>query len=381
MKKMLDLTRPEERVVTTVATADLKPSDYVHLHNHTHHSVLDGLQKAPDMVKHVKAMGMEAIAMTDHGTLSGTIEFYNACKAEGIKPIIGMEAYVAPRKHTDKDPQKDKSRFHLIVLAMNMQGYQNLMSLSTEANLHGYYYKPRIDHDLLEKYNEGLIILSGCIGGEVGENFRYDNDEKAYEVAKWYKSVFGDRYYIEVQDHTHWDEQKKVNAKLFRLCKDLDIQPVVTCDAHYLQHADQDAHEILLCVGTGAYLSDQDRMSLKDTDLFVTDPKDLISRWGEEHPEAITNTRAIADRCNVELEFGKILIPKFPVPEGETEKSFLDRNVYAGAMWRYTDTAEEDAWKMTNEEIKEKLPQDVLERITYELGVIDGMGFNGYEGL
>ena len=361
-----------------MATADLKPSDYVHLHNHTHHSVLDGLQKAPDMVKHVKSLGMEAIAMTDHGTLSGTIEFYNACKAEGIKPIIGMETYVAPRKHTDKDPQKDKSRFHLIILAMNQQGYQNLMSLSTEASLHGYYYKPRIDHDLLEKYNEGLIILSGCVGGEVGENFRYDNDEKAYEIAKWYKSIFGDRYYLEVQDHTHWDVQKKVNEKLFKLSKDLDIPAVVTCDAHYLKHADQDAHEILLCVGTGAYLSDQDRMSLKDTDLFVTDPKDLIDRWGAEHPEVITNTRAIADRCNVELEFGKILIPKFPVPEGETEKTFLDKNVYRGAMWRYTDIAKDEAFAMEVEDIKPKLPDDVNERIAYELGVIDGMGFNGY---
>ncbi len=357
---------------------ELKPSDYVHLHNHTHHSLLDGLQKAPDMVKHVKAMGMEAIAMTDHGTLSGTIEFYNACVSEGIKPIIGMETYVSPRKHTDKDPQKDKARFHLIILAMNMQGYQNLMSLSTEANLHGYYYKPRIDHDLLEKYNEGLIILSGCIGGEVGEAFRYDNDDKAYEIAKWYKSIFGDRYYIEVQDHTHWDQQQKVNAKLFKLGKELDIPVVVTCDAHYMKHADQDAHEILLCVGTGAYLSDQDRMSLKDTDLFVTDPTDLITRWGDEHPEVITNTRAIADRCNVELEFGKILIPKFPVPDGETEKSFLDLNVYRGLAWRYIGMSEEDAARLSIDDIAPKLPQDVAERTAYELGVIDGMGFNGY---
>lgn len=358
--------------------ANLKPSDYVHLHNHTHHSVLDGLQKAPDMVKHVKEMGMEAIAMTDHGTLSGTIEFYNACKAEGIKPIIGMETYVAPRKHTDKDPQKDKARFHLTVLAMNMKGYQNLMQLSTTANLNGYYYKPRVDHDLLEKYNEGLIILSGCIGGEIGENFRYDNDGKAYEAAAWYKSVFGDRYYLEIQDHKHWDEQKKVNAKILKLGQELEIPVVVTCDAHYLKHIDQDAHEILLCVGTGAYLSDQDRMSLKDTDLFVTDPKDLIARWGDEHPEVIANTRAIADRCGVDLEFGKILIPKFPVPEGETEKTFLDKNVYAGLMWRYGGTSEEDAWAMDAEEIKQKLPADVTERATYELSVIDGMGFNGY---
>ena len=361
-----------------MAAESLKPSDYVHLHNHTHHSVLDGLQKAPDMVKHVKEMGMEAIAMTDHGTLSGTIEFYNACVGQGIKPIIGMETYVAPRKHTDKDPQKDKARYHLTVLAMNMQGYQNLMQLSTTANLQGYYYKPRVDHDLLEKHNDGLIILSGCIGGEIGESFRYDNDDKAYEAAKWYKSVFGDRYYLEIQDHAHWDEQKKVNAKIFKLGAELGIPVVVTCDAHYLKHADQDAHEILLCVGTGAYLSDQDRMSLKDTDLFVTDPKDLIARWGSEHPEVIKNTRAIADRCSVELEFGKILIPKFPVPEGETEKSFLDKNVYSGLLWRYSNTSESDAWAMDTEEIKRQLPKDVVDRAAYELGVIDGMGFNGY---
>ncbi len=361
-----------------MATADLKPSDYVHLHNHTHHSVLDGLQKAPDMVRHVKDMGMEAIAMTDHGTLSGTIEFYNACRGEGIKPIIGMETYVAPRKHTDKDPQKDKARFHLTVLAMNMQGYLNLMQLSTIANLHGYYYKPRVDHDLLEQFNEGLIVLSGCIGGEIGENFRYDNDTKAYEAAKWYKSVFGDRYYLEIQDHTHWDEQKKVNEKILRLGQELNIPVVVTCDAHYLKHADQDAHEILLCVGTGSYLNDEDRMSLKDTDLFVTDPKDLIARWGQQHPEVITNTKAIADRCSVELEFGKILIPKFPVPEGESEKSFLDLNTYRGLAWRYLDMSEEAAGRLSIGQIKQQLPADVAERTAYELGVIDGMGFNGY---
>ncbi len=183
--------------------AELKPSDYVHLHNHTHHSLLDGLQKAPDLVRRVKELGMESIAMTDHGTLSGTIEFYQACKAEGIKPIIGMETYVAQRKHTDKDPQKDKARFHLILLAMNQTGYQNLMRLSTLANLDGYYYKPRIDHDLLQNYNEGLIVLSGCIGGEVGENFRYDNDDKAYEVARWYRSIFGDRSLLSGNSRPH----------------------------------------------------------------------------------------------------------------------------------------------------------------------------------
>jgi DNA polymerase-3 subunit alpha len=356
----------------------LQSSDYVHLHNHTHHSLLDGLQKIPDLVAHVKELGMDAVAMTDHGTLSGAIEFYQACKAAGIKPIIGMEAYVAQRKHTDKDPQKDKARFHLIILAMNQVGYQNLMRLSTTANLDGFYYKPRIDHDLLEKYNEGLIILSGCIGGEVGEGFRYDNDAKARETAEWYKSIFGDRYYLEIQDHEKWEDQKKVNKKILALGKELDIPVVVTCDAHYLKHDNQDAHEILLCVGTSAYLSDQDRMSLKDFDLFVTDPKDVIKRWAAEHPEVVSNTKAIADRCNVELEFGKILIPQFEVPKGETEESFLHLNVYQGLAWRYGGKTEEEAKSLDVAAAKKLLPEEIAVRAKYELDVIGSMGFNGY---
>ena len=182
---------------------NLSASDFVHLHNHTHYSVLDGLQKVPEMLDRVKGLGMESVAITDHGTLSGAYEFYMAAGNLGVRPIIGMETYVAPRKLTDKDPQKDKSRYHLILLAMNNQGYENLMRLSSIANLEGYYYKPRIDHEVLEKYSEGLIVLSGCIVGEVGEHLDGGQDEKAYEFAKWYKSIFGDRYYIEIQDHGH----------------------------------------------------------------------------------------------------------------------------------------------------------------------------------
>ncbi|HKX73056.1 MAG TPA: DNA polymerase III subunit alpha [Candidatus Saccharimonadales bacterium] len=362
----------------------LSVADYVHLHNHTHYSVLDGLQKVPSMLDHVKELGMKSVAITDHGTLSGAIEFYKEAKDRGIKPIIGMETYVASRNHTDKDPVKDKGRFHLILLAMNQVGYENLMRLSTIANLDGYYYKPRIDHALLEKYNEGIIALSACIGGEVGENFRYDQDAKAYELAKWYQSVFGDRFYLEVQDHGHpnhphkWDEQVKLNKKLFKCAEDLGIKTVLTADAHYSKPTDKEAHEILLCVQTGAFLSDQDRFSLKDFDLFVEDPKMLIERWGDEHPELIKNTGEIAERCNVEFELGKILIPKFPVPEGETEKTYLDKLVYQGLAGRYTETTREDAANMTIDDAKAILPQDVLDRTAYELGVIDGMGFNGY---
>lgn len=225
-------------------TQPLEARDYVHLHNHTQYSLLDGLTKVPMLLDFVKESGMEAVAMTDHGTLSGSIEFYKEAKARDLKPILGMEGYVASRTIADRDPSKDKTYYHLILLAMNNTGYQNLMRLSTIANLEGIYYKPRIDHDLLEKYNEGLIVLSACIGGEVGDALRQDQYAKAVEVASWYKKVFGDRYYLELQDHGHpdhpskWDEQVAVTKKTLQLAKELDIQTVITCDAHYLRHQD-----------------------------------------------------------------------------------------------------------------------------------------------
>lgn len=365
-------------------TTALSPRDYVHLHNHTHYSLLDGLSKLPALFEYVKGTGMEAVAMTDHGTLSGLIEFYKEAQAQAVKPIMGMETYVAPRKHTDKEASKDKQYYHLILIAMNMTGYQNLMRLSTIANLDGFYYKPRVDRELLEKYNEGIIALSGCIGGEVGDALRQGQYEQAKKTAEWYKSVFGDRYYLEVQDHGHpkhptvWDEQVGVNEQLFKLSRELDIPCALTCDAHYLTHEDQEAHEILLCVQTGAYLSDTNRMSLSNMELHVTDPNELIERWGDEHPEVITNTRAIADRCDITLELGKILIPKFPVPEGETEKSYLHTLVYRGLAWRYGGTSEKEAQKLSIDEIKKILPEHVNKRSEYELKVIENMGFNGY---
>lgn len=373
-----------ETATLSAGNAQLTTSDYVHLHNHTHHSLLDGLTKIPDLVRTVKELGMEATAITDHGTMSGTIEFYKAAQDGGIKPIFGMEAYVAARSRHDRDPQKDKARYHLIILAMNDQGYRNLMKLSTLANLEGMYYKPRIDHELLEKYNEGLIILSACASGEVGENLRSDNYEEAKRIASWYKSIFGDRYYLELQDHGHpdcpakWDVQVKINQYLERLSEELDIPCAVTSDGHYLTHDDQDAHEILLCVGTGAYLSDEKRMSLIDFELHVTDPKDIIGRWGKTHPEAVRNTKRIADRCHVEIELGKILIPEFPVPDGMTEKSYLDHLVYQGMAFRYLGIPWDEAGEMGNDAIRQKLTPDQVERLDMEFGVLDRMGYNGY---
>lgn len=358
-------------------TVNLQPSDYVHLHNHTHHSLLDGMTKISELVERVKMLGMEAVAMTDHGTLSGTIEFYKACKGEGIKPIIGMEAYVASRKHTDKEPGKDKARYHLIILAMNNTGYENLMRLSTIANLDGLYYKPRIDHDLLEKYNEGLIVLSGCASGEVGEALKNGNYEQAKKIAEWYKGVFGDRYYLEVQDHGDWQDQLKINEGVTKISQELKIPKVLTGDAHYLNKDDAQAHEILLCVGTAAYLSDKNRMSLEGFHLHVRDPKEIIEKWGDQS-ELITTSKDIANRCNVEIELGSILIPTFPTPPRETEKSYLQKLVYQGLAWRYNNLDREKALKLTITDAKKNLSEPVLERAKFELSVIDNMGFNGY---
>ena len=366
------------------SSAALKPSDFVHLHNHTFHSVLDGLTKIHDLVDKVKELGMEAAAVTDHGTMSGILDYYKTAKKAGIKPIIGIETYVATRSRFDRDPGKDKQRFHLTVLAMNNTGFHNLMKLSTRANLEGMYYKPRIDHELLEELNEGLIVLSGCASGEIGVALKEDDYDRAREIAKWYKSILGDRYYLELQDHghpksnTHWDVQAKINEGLIKLSKELGIEMVVTCDGHYLTHEYQDAHEILLCVGTGSYLSDEKRMSLKDFELHLTDPRDIIDHWGEEFPEVIRNTKKIADRCDVEIELGRILIPKYPLPDGENEHSYLLRLTYQGLLQRYNGASKEEAEKLDPDEIIPRLSEEVRERAKMELGVMGNMGYEGY---
>ena len=327
---------------------------------------------------------MEAAAVTDHGTMSGILDYYKTAKKAGIKPILGIETYVAARSRFDRDPAKDKQRFHLTVLAMNNTGFHNLMKLSTQANLEGMYYKPRIDHDLLEELNEGLIVMSGCASGEIGVALKEDDYDRARDIAKWYKSILGDRYYLELQDHghpksnTHWDVQAKINEGLIKLSKELDIEMIVTCDGHYLTHDHQDAHEILLCVGTGSYLSDEKRMSLKDFELHLTDPRDIIAHWGEEYPEVIRNTKKVADRCNVEIELGRILIPKYPLPEGENEHSYLLRLTYQGLLQRYNGASKEEAEKLDPDDIIPQLSDEVRQRAEMELGVMGNMGYEGY---
>lgn len=380
------MSKSEENII-------LKPSDFVHLHNHTHYSLLDGLTKIPELVEYVKEQGMEAVAVTDHGTMSGLVELYKCCHDAGIKPILGLEAYVAARKMTDRDPAKDKQRFHITLLAMNAKGYENLCRIMSNAEINGRYYRPRTDHDDLEKYNEGIICLSGCMGSEISEAIRADDDKRALELIEWYRNVYKDRFYLEMQDHghpkssTHSAEQKKVNDWLMAHAEELNLPLVVTCDAHYLKHEDQDAHEVLLCVGTGSNLSDTNRMSLKDYDLHVISAQEIIDHWQDTCPEAVLNSRRIADRCNVDLELGRILIPKFPVPEGETDKSYLDKLVFRGLVFRYGGKTQEETKQLSVEECREilaKLDENrdektkILPRIDYELSVVDKMGYNGY---
>ena len=371
----------------------LKPSDFVHLHNHTHYSLLDGLTKIPELVDFVKKDGMEAVAVTDHGTMSGLVELYKECNDKGIKPILGLESYVAARKMTDKDPAHDKQRFHITLIAMNNKGFENLCRIMTNAEEKGKYYKPRTDHDELEKYNEGIICLSGCMGSEISEAIRAGDDKRAFELIDWYRNVFKDRFYLEMQDHghplssTHSEEQKKVNDWHMAHAKELGLPLVVTCDAHYLNHEDQDAHEVLLCIGTAANLSDTNRMTLKDYDLHVIPAEEIIAHWQDTCPEAILNTKKIAERCDVDLQLGRILIPKFPVPDGEDEKTYLDKLVFQGLVYRYGGKKLDETVDLNVEEcrkILEKVDKDrdethkILPRIDYELSVVDKMGYNGY---
>ena len=371
----------------------LTPRDFVHLHNHTHYSLLDGLTKVPELVDFVKNDGMEAVAVTDHGTMSGLVELYECCNAAEIKPLLGLEAYVAARKRTDKTPEHDKRRFHITLIAMNNQGYENLCRIMSDSEINGKYYKPRTDHEMLEKYNDGIICLSGCMGSEISEAIRADDDKRAFELIDWYKKVFKDRFYLEMQDHghplssTHSLEQKKVNDWHMAHAKELGLPLVVTCDAHYLSKKDQDAHEVLLCVGTAANLSDKNRMTLKDYDLHVIPAEEIIEHWQDTCPEAVLNTRKIADRCNVDLQLGRILIPKFPLPKGEDEKSYLDKLVFQGLVYRYGGKKLDETTSLSVSEcrkILEKVDEErdeahmVLPRIDYELSVVDEMGYNGY---
>ncbi len=336
-------------------------SKFVHLHIHSEFSLLDGANRIKDLPVRAKELGMDAIALTDHGVMYGAIDFYKACKKEGVKPIIGCEIYVAPRSRFDKEPNIDNRYNHLILLAKNQQGYKNLSKLVSIGFVNGYYYKPRIDLEVLEKYHEGLICLSACLAGAVNQALLNGQQEKAEEVALWHKKVFGEDYYIEIQNNGI-KEQVLANQKLIQLARKLDIPLVATNDAHYLKREDAYNHEVLLCIQTGKRMSDADRMRFETDELYVKSPEEMIEYF-KAFPDAIENTVKIADKCNVEFEFGHTILPNYDVPpEFPTHYDFFKKICDDGIKKRYG----------------ENPSKEILERAEYEIGVIKKMGYVDY---
>ena len=335
-------------------------SDFVHLHIHSEFSLLDGANRIKDLPIRAKELGMKAMAITDHGVMYGVIDFYKACKKEGIKPIIGAEVYVASRTRFDKEPQ-DKRYYHLILLAKNNKGYQNLSKLVSLGFTEGYYYKPRIDLEILEKYHEGIICLSACLAGAVSQAILNGNIEEAEEVAKWHKNVFGEDYYLEIQNNGV-KEQVMVNQKIIQIARRLDIPIVATNDAHYLKKEDAYNHEVLLCIQTGKRITDEDRMRFETDELYVKSPEEM-SEYFKNFPDAIENTVKIAEKCNVEFEFGHTILPNYDVPEEfNTHYDYFKKLCYDGIKARYGDNPS----------------QEILDRAEYELKIISQMGYVDY---
>ena len=337
-------------------------SKFVHLHIHSEFSLLDGANRIKDLPIRAKELGMDAIAITDHGVMFGAIDFYKACKANGIKPIIGCEVYVAPRTRFDKEPNIDNKYNHLILLAKNNEGYKNLSKLVSLGFTDGYYYKPRIDKEILEKYHEGLICCSACLAGEVPQTIIREGIEKAEEKALWYKNLFGDDYYLEIQANSIRD-QIIVNQKLIQLSRKLGIKLVATNDAHYLTKEDYYNHEVQLCIQTGKRMTDEDRMSFETNDFYIKSPEEM-EEYFKNIPEALANTVEIADKCNVEFEFGHTILPNYDVPEGfETHYDYIKYLCDEGLKKKYGEDG---------------LTKEILDRAEYELSVIKKMGYVDY---
>ena len=334
--------------------------DFVHLHIHSEFSLLDGANRIKDLPVRAKELGMKAMAITDHGVMYGVIDFYKACKKEGIKPIIGCEVYVASRTRFDKEPQ-DKKYYHLILLAKNNKGYQNLSKLVSLGFTEGYYYKPRIDLEILEKYHEGIICLSGCLAGAVSQAILNGNIEEAENVAKWHHDVFGEDYYLEIQNNGV-KEQVMVNQKIIQIARRLNIPIVATNDAHYLKKEDAYNHEVLLCIQTGKRMTDEDRMRFETDELYVKSPEEM-SEYFKNFPDAIENTVKIAEKCNVEFEFGHTILPNYDVPpEYATHYDYFKKLCDDGIKKRYG----------------ENPSQEILDRAAYELKIISQMGYVDY---
>ncbi|MBS6396939.1 MAG: DNA polymerase III subunit alpha [Clostridiales bacterium] len=335
--------------------------NFAHLHVHTEYSLLDGSNKIKEYVSRVKELGMNSAAITDHGVMYGVIDFYREAKAQGIKPILGCEVYVAPNSRFDKETTGGEDRYyHLVLLAENQQGYQNLMKIVSAGFTEGFYYRPRVDREILEKYHEGIIALSACLAGEVQRYIMKGLYGEACEAARRYEGIFGKgNFFLELQDHGI-PEQKQVNQALLRMSREIDIELAATNDIHYTYADDVKPHDILLCLQTGKRLADEDRMRYEGGQYYVKSPEEMAALFPYAR-QALENTQKIADRCNVEIEFGVTKLPKYDVPQGYTSWEYLNELCYAGLANRY--------------------PEDdgtLKKQLTYELSIIQKMGYVDY---
>jgi len=335
---------------------------FTHLHTHSHYSLLDGLPKIPELLDYVKELGMDSVALTDHGVMYGAVEFYKEARARGIKPIIGCEVYMAFEGHLDKRPNIDSKSYHMILLARNQQGYENLVTLVTKAHLEGYYYKPRIDEALLEQHAEGLIGTSACLNGKIPKLLLANKLEEAETLARRYESLFGKgNFYLELQYHRNIPEQQVLNKKLIELSKKTGLPLIATNDIHYLRPEDAEAQDILMLINTGSDPNDPERLSLKTDDFSMLSPEAMLEIF-KDTPEAIENTQRIVEACQFELELGKVKLPHFAVPGGKTPEEYLTQLCHQGLEKRFPNAV---------------TPQ-ITERLNYELSVINKTGFVSY---
>lgn len=334
-------------------------SDFVHLHCHSEYSLLDGLPHPQDLAARTAELQQSALALTDHGAMFAAIDFYDACKAKNVKPIIGVEAYLAKRRMKDKDSKEDRSSYHLLMLAENNEGYQNLLRLVSAAELEGFYYYPRVDHELLEKYNRGIIVSTGCPSSEVPRLLHEGRDAEARKWFAWYRDVFQDRFYVELQEHGI-AEFAGLNNKLIALAREFNVPLIATNDAHYLRPEDAAAQDVLLCIQTNTVITDPKRMRMDGSDYYLKSSDEMCAVW-RELPEALSNTVLVAERCNIDLSFKGYHLPIFPVPDGFTAEAYLGY--------------------LCEEGFKQRFPsgnQAARERLEYELGVVHTMGFDTY---
>ncbi|HSN88604.1 MAG TPA: DNA polymerase III subunit alpha, partial [Thermoanaerobaculia bacterium] len=346
-------------------------SDFVHLHLHSQFSLLDGANRLDDVMKAAVEAGMPAVALTDHGNMFGAIEFYNKARASGLKPIVGMEAYLAQGSRLDRTPCRGSSN-HLVLLAKNETGYRNLIKLTSSSYLEGFYYKPRIDKELLRKHSEGLICLSACLKGEINEHIVATREREAEATAKEFLEIFGEgNFYLEMQDHGI-AEQRLANEVVRRISKRLGIPLVVSNDCHYLKKDDAFAHDVLLCIGTQKTFSDTDRLKYASDNFYMKNAEEMHAIFPDDH-QAIENTLAIAEKCDLVIPTGTFHLPEFPVPGGSNLQDYFEEVAREGLERRLAELKKRRAQGLVRHP-----DEDYRQRLEYEIQVIEKMGFPGY---